>query len=73
MIFLFERGVFNQDYTDFLIAAGTIPVYRDPAHPVEHATVLRPDAPGLTRIWAHPSMPLAEIQAMASLQRWNER
>ena len=70
-LWLFERGAFNQDFTDFLIMAGSVPVYRDPAHPTDRATVRNPGLRGRMSVWAHPSMPLADIRHAAALVRWD--
>ena len=70
-LWLFERGAFDQDYVDFLILAGSVPVYRDPDHSQDRATLRNPGVPRRMSVWAHPSMPLAEINHAAALVRWD--
>jgi hypothetical protein len=53
----FERGVFTQEHVDRFIADGWVPVYRDPAHPPDYATMVGHHV-GRPAVWAHPSMPL---------------
>jgi hypothetical protein len=70
-LWLFERGAFDQDYVDFLILAGSVPVYRDPDHPRDKATLRNPGLPRRMSVWAHPSMPLNEIRYAAGLIAWD--
>ena len=66
--FFFERGALTQTGVDELLADGGVPVYRDPSHSPEYATIVKPEMPGLTAVWAHPSMPMFEIAALWRLR-----
>jgi len=63
---LFERSAFTQEHVDRLILEGGVPVYRDPSHPADRATITRTAVRGMHCVWAHPSTRLQDVV------RWNE-